>query len=140
LAISYRLDDNPDTKFLDHLMGCDGAVVCSKTIDVIGVMTAIEMDLRLEGDFRKAKKRITRLVRPMAEHPLAGVALLYYGYLVAEKELEDGDDSKDFLPPVTEFGSKVYANGTPRNSRREISNWRGRGIACSIVRPGRATH
>ena len=114
-------------------MDWDNAVVCSKTIDVIGVMTAIEMDLRLEGDFRKAKKRITWLTRPMAEHPLAGVTLLYYGYLVAEKELEDGGDSKDFVPPVTEFRSKVYANGTPRNSRREISNSRGRGTTCSIV-------
>jgi glutamyl-tRNA synthetase len=103
-------------------------------------MTATEMDLRLEGDIRKAKKRVTRLVRPMAEHPLAGVTLLYYGYLVAEKELEDGDDLKDFAPPVTEFRSKVYANGTPRNSRREISNSRGRGTTCSMVRPGSATH
>jgi glutamyl-tRNA synthetase len=118
----------------------DNAVVCSKTIDVIGVMAVFEMDLRLEGDFRKAKKRITWLARPMAEHPLAGVTLLYYGYLVAEKELEDGDDSKYFVPPFTEFRSKVYANGTPKNSRREISNSRGRGTTCSIVRPGRTMY
>ena len=58
------------------------------------------MDLRLEDDFCKTKKRITWLAQPTTEHPLAGVTLLDCDYLIA-KELEEVDGSKDSVQPVT---------------------------------------
>ena len=33
--------------------------VCSKTIDINRVVTTVEMDLHLEGNFCKTKKKIT---------------------------------------------------------------------------------
>jgi len=91
-------------------MDWGNAIVRSKTIDANGVVTAIEMDLNLEGDFRKTKKKITWLTQPTAEHPLVDVTLLDYDYLITKKKLEENDELKDFVSPVTEFRSEAYAD------------------------------
>ena len=57
------------------LMDWGNAIVRSKTTDASGVVTAIEMELHFDGDFRKTKK-ITWLAQPDAAHSLVDVTLL----------------------------------------------------------------
>ena len=91
-------------------MDWGNAVVRSKTVDASGTITAIQMDLNLDGDFRKTKKKITWLAQPTAEHPLIDVTLLDYDYLITKKKLEESDELKDFASPVTEFRSEAHAD------------------------------
>jgi len=58
----------------------------------------------------KRKKKITWLAQPTAEAPLIDVTLLDYDYLITKKKLEEGDDLKDFVPPITEFRTEAYAD------------------------------
>ncbi|TFK76268.1 glutamate-tRNA ligase [Pluteus cervinus] len=92
------------------LMDWGNAIVRSKTVDASGHITAIEMDLHLEGDFRKTKKKITWLAQPTDEHPLFTVTLLDYDYLITKKKLEEGDNLTDFVTPVTEFREQALAD------------------------------
>ena len=50
-------------------MDWGNAIVRSKEVDASGIVTSITMDLNLEGDFRKTKKKITWLAQPTAEAP-----------------------------------------------------------------------
>ncbi len=94
------------------LMDWGNAIVRSKTTDASGVVTAIEMDLHLEGDFRKTKKKITWLAQPgVGGAPaLIDVTLLDYDYLITKKKLEENDDVKDFVTPVSEFRDDARAD------------------------------
>lgn len=91
-------------------MDWGNAFVRSKIVDAEGTVTAIEMDLNLDGDFRKTKKKITWLARPTAENSLLDVTLLDYDYLITKKKLEESDKLEDFVSPVTEFRSEAYAD------------------------------
>jgi glutamyl-tRNA synthetase len=99
-------------------MDWGNAIIRSKTVDANGTVTAIEMDLNLEGDFRKTKKKITWLAQPTAEHPLVDVTLLDYDYLITKKKLEEGDELKDFVSPVTEFRSEAYADANVKELKK----------------------
>ena len=92
------------------LMDWGNAIVRSKTTDVSGVVTAIEMELHLDGDFRKTKKKITWLAQPDAAHGLVDVTLLDHDYLITKKKLEENDDVKDFVTPVSEFRDEARAD------------------------------
>lgn len=61
------------------------------------------MELNLEGDFRKTKKKITWLAQHTAEHPLPSVTLVDFDYLITKKKLEENDNIADFVTPVSEF-------------------------------------
>jgi glutamyl-tRNA synthetase len=91
-------------------MDWGNAIVRSKTVDATGQVTAIEMDLNLNGDFRKTKKKITWLAAPTSTHPLIPVTLLDYDYLITKKKLEENDDVADFVTPVTEFRETAFAD------------------------------
>jgi hypothetical protein len=99
-------------------MDWGNAIVRSKVVDATGAVTGIEMDLHLEGDFRKTKKKITWLAQPTTEHSLVDVALLDYDYLITKKKLEENDDLKDFVPPVTEFRSEAYADANVKELKK----------------------
>ena len=99
-------------------MDWGNAIVRSKTVDANGVVTAIEVDLNLEGDFRKTKKKITWLAQPTTEHPLIDVTLLDYDYLIKKKKLEEGDELEDFVSPVTEFRSEAYADANVKELKK----------------------
>ena len=77
------------------LMDWGNAIVRNKTLDSAGKVTAIEMDLHLEGDFRKTKKKITWLAAPTAQHALVDATLLDHDYLITKK-LEE-NDTRRFL-------------------------------------------
>ena len=92
------------------LMDWGNAIVRSKTVNEAGVVTAIEMELHLDGDFRKTKKKITWLSQPTGPHTLLDATLLDYDYLITKKKLEENDDVKDFVTPVSEFREDAVAD------------------------------
>ncbi|KAJ6525755.1 glutamate-tRNA ligase [Mycena capillaripes] len=92
------------------LMDWGNAIVRSKTTNAAGEITAIEMKLHLDGDFRKTKKKITWLSQSTATHPLTPVILLDYDYLITKKKLEENDNVADFVTPVTEFRQDALAD------------------------------
>ncbi|KAG6854706.1 hypothetical protein C0991_002418 [Blastosporella zonata] len=91
------------------LMDWGNAIVRSKTVDAAGIVTSIEMDLNLEGDFRKTKKKITWLSHSTSA-PQESVTLLDYDYLITKKKLEETDNVADFITPVTEFREEAFAD------------------------------
>ena len=91
-------------------MDWGNAIVRSKTVNEAGVVTAIEMELHLDGDFRKTKKKITWLAQPDGAHGLVDVTLLDHDYLITKKKLEENDDVKDFVTPVSEFRDEARAD------------------------------
>ncbi|TCD70262.1 hypothetical protein EIP91_004163 [Steccherinum ochraceum] len=100
------------------LMDWGNAIVRTKTVDATGKVTAIEMDLHLEGDFRKTKKKITWLAQPTAEHALVDATLLDYDYLITKKKLEETDNVEDFVTPVTEFREEVLADANVHDLKK----------------------
>ncbi|KII89174.1 hypothetical protein PLICRDRAFT_29531 [Plicaturopsis crispa FD-325 SS-3] len=103
-AVSF--DDQEEITLMDW----GNAIVRSKTVDSSGTVTSVEMDLHLEGDFRKTKKKITWLSQHTRTHPLVDVTLLDYDYLITKKKLEETDDVADFVPAVTEFREEAFAD------------------------------
>ena len=99
-------------------MDWGNAIVRSKTVDAAGRVTAIEMDLNLEGDFRKTKKKITWLAQPTDTHPLVPVTLLDYDYLITKKRLEENDNVADFITPVTEFRDDAFADANVNDLKK----------------------
>ena len=100
------------------LMDWGNAIVRNKTLDSAGKVTAIAMDLHLEGDFRKTKKKITWLAAPTAEHALVDATLLDYDYLITKKKLEETDNVEDFVTPVTEFREEVLADANVHDLKK----------------------
>ncbi|KZT27302.1 glutamate-tRNA ligase [Neolentinus lepideus HHB14362 ss-1] len=90
------------------LMDWGNAIVRSKTVDYSGIVTAIEMELHLAGDFRKTSKKIHWL--PQASSAVVPVVLLDYDYLITKKKLEENDELGDFVTPVTEFREDALAD------------------------------
>lgn len=91
-------------------MDWGNAIVRSKVVDISGLVTSIEMELNLDGDFRKTKKKITWLVSPTQNHPLPTVSLVDFDYIITKKKLEEADDVADFVTPVSEFREEAYAD------------------------------
>ncbi|KAG2146845.1 tRNA synthetases class I, catalytic domain-containing protein [Suillus bovinus] len=103
-AISF--DDQEEITLMDW----GNAIVRSKTTGPSGDITSLTMDLHLEGDFRKTKKKITWLAQPTNDYPLVNITLLDYDYLITKKKLEETDDIKDFVTPVSEFREEAFAD------------------------------
>lgn len=99
-------------------MDWGNAIVTSKTLDASGKVTSIEMQLHLEGDFKKTKKKITWLAQPTTEQPLIPVTLLDYDYLITKKKLEEDDDVKDFTTPVSEFRLSALADANVKDLKK----------------------
>ncbi|KAH7920134.1 glutamate-tRNA ligase [Leucogyrophana mollusca] len=97
------------------LMDWGNAIVRSKTTGPSGEITSLTMDLYLEGDFRKTSKKITWLAQPTATHTLVDVTLLDYDYMITKKKLEENDDVKDFVTPVSEFREEAVADANVRS-------------------------
>ena len=90
------------------LMDWGNAIVRVKATDVSGAVTALEMELHLDGDFRKTKKKVTWLAQPA--DALVPATLLDHDYLITKKKLEENDDVKDFVTPVSEFREDALAD------------------------------
>jgi hypothetical protein len=105
--------DQADAKDLDlneevTLMDWGNAFIRKIHKNAEGIVTEVEADLHLEGDFKKTKKKLTWL----ADGPeLVKVELMDYDYLITKKKVEEEDDLMDLLTPVTEFKTEAVADG-----------------------------
>lgn len=91
-------------------MDWGNAFVRSKVVGKDGEVISLVMELNLDGDFRKTKKKITWLAQSTDAHPVVDITILDYDYLITKKKLEEEDDVKDFVPPVTEFREEALAD------------------------------
>ncbi|ORY86037.1 tRNA synthetases class I, catalytic domain-domain-containing protein [Leucosporidium creatinivorum] len=91
------------------LMDWGNAFVRSITTSPSGI-TELSMELNLDGDFKKTKKKVTWLSSSSPSTPLTPVTLLDYDYLITKKKLEEDDDVKNFLTPQTEFRVDAVAD------------------------------
>ncbi|KAF8982271.1 hypothetical protein BGZ46_001552 [Entomortierella lignicola] len=81
-----------------------------------GVVTGVQAELHLEGDFKKTKKKLTWL----ADGPeIVNVELMDYDYLITKKKVEEDDNLMDLLTPVTEFKTEAVADGNVA----ELNRW-----------------
>jgi glutamyl-tRNA synthetase len=96
-------------------MDWGNAFVKSKHIGANGKIDSLELDLHLEGDFKKTSKKVHWLAAPTAEHPLVPVTLIDYDYLINKKKIEDGDDFTACLNPVTEYRVKAVADANVKD-------------------------
>ena len=99
-------------------MDWGNAIVKSKEVDAAGTITSITMQLNLEGDFRKTKKKITWLAQPTPEHSLPSVQLVDFDYLITKKKLEENDNVADFVTPVSEFKEFAVADANVLDLKR----------------------
>lgn len=97
-------------------MDWGNAIVRSKTTNASGKIIGITMELHLEGDFRKTKKKITWLSAPADK--LVESTLLDYDYLITKKKLEEDDDVKDFVTPVSEFREVALADANVKELKK----------------------
>ncbi|KAI9458287.1 glutamate-tRNA ligase [Russula earlei] len=110
------------------LMDWGNAIVRSKAADSSGTITSLAMELHLEGDFKKTTKKITWLAQPTPAHPLVDATLIDYDYIITKKKLEENDDLKDFVTPVTEFREDALADANVRPlARGDIIQFERRG-------------
>lgn len=91
-------------------MDWGNAIVRSKELGPSGEVISVTMNLHLEGDFKKTKKKITWLAEATETNPLPTVTLYDYDYLITKKKLEEDDNLADFVTPVTEFKEEAYAD------------------------------
>jgi glutamyl-tRNA synthetase len=91
-------------------MDWGNAIVRQKQIDASGKVLSLAMELHLEGDFRKTKKKITWLAESTPVHSLPTVTLTDFDYIITKKKLEEEDNVADFVTPVTEFKEIAYAD------------------------------
>ena len=99
-------------------MDWGNAIVRTKTAGESGEIVSVVMELHLEGDFRKTKKKITWLAAPTESHCLIDIRLLDYDYLINKKKLEENDDLADFVTPVTEFKEEAQADANVRTLKK----------------------
>ena len=71
------------------------------------IVTGIELELHLQGDFKKTKKKVTWL---SADQELIPVELVEFDYLITKDKLEEDDNYEDFLNPTTEIRTEAVAD------------------------------
>lgn len=98
-------------------MDWGNAIIRKKTLGPGGEVTALEVDLFLEGDFKKTKKKVTWLASD-GPSPLVDVTLLDYDYLITKDKLEKTDEVTDFITPTTEFRVEAVADANVAELRK----------------------
>ncbi|KAJ3321097.1 hypothetical protein HDU76_000149 [Blyttiomyces sp. JEL0837] len=72
----------------------------------------IDIRLNLQGDFKKTEKKITWLARSVPQPDQAPIRLVLhdYDYLITKKKIEEEEDVKDFVTPVSEFKTEAWGD------------------------------
>lgn len=70
-------------------------------------ITSIELELHLQGDVKKTKKKLTWLSK---DQELVPVVLYEFDHLITKDKLEEDDNVDDFLTPVTEIKTEALAD------------------------------
>src|ERR1051325_930355 len=79
------------------------------------IITGLELQLHLEGDFKKTKKKITWIADTSN---VSEVILTDYDYLINKKKLEEEDDVKDFVTEKTEFLTNALADSNVKELKK----------------------
>ncbi|MCJ1482755.1 hypothetical protein MMC06_002921 [Schaereria dolodes] len=72
-------------------------------------VTALELDLNLQGDVKSTAKKVTWLSTEGQE--LIPVEMVDFDYLITKDKIEEEDNVDDFLNPHTEFRTEGLADG-----------------------------
>jgi glutamyl-tRNA synthetase len=89
------------------LMNWGNAIV--RKIHMSGdLVTALDLELHLEGDFKKTEKKITWLSTEGQQ--LVPVEVVDFDFLLTKDSLEENDQMEDFLNPKTEFRDEAFAD------------------------------
>ncbi|KAI7897974.1 tRNA synthetases class I, catalytic domain-containing protein [Cokeromyces recurvatus] len=100
------LEENEEITLMDW-----GNMFVRKIVKNGDEVTSIDLETHLEGDFKKTKKKLTWLA---ADEDATEILLLDYDYLITKKKVEDGDDVKDLVTPVSEFKFAALADGNTK--------------------------
>jgi glutamyl-tRNA synthetase len=80
-------------------------------------VTGLEIELHLEGDFKKTSKKVHWLAES-ASAPLVPAVLLDYDYLITKKKIEEEDDWEDFINKTTEYRQDAVADANVKDLKR----------------------
>jgi glutamyl-tRNA synthetase len=75
-----------------------------------GIVQSVEMELHLEGDFKKTEKKITWLATAPEVPKLISATLVDFDYLLTKKKIEEGEDWLSFVTPITEFRKDAFVD------------------------------
>ncbi|KAH8688865.1 glutamyl-tRNA synthetase [Talaromyces proteolyticus] len=91
------------------LMNWGNAVVSNiSTEPTTGKVTALDLQLHLQGDPKKTEKKITWLATTPSN--LVPVELVNFDYLLTRDKIEKGEEVTDFLNAQTEFRTEAWAD------------------------------
>lgn len=104
--------DQEDAKSLEvgeeiTLMDWGNAFVRNVQKDANGEATSVDLELHLEGDFKKTKKKISWLSHG---DELVDVLLVDYDFLITKKKVEEGDSVDQLVTPQSEFKEAAVAD------------------------------
>lgn len=71
------------------------------------IVTELELELHLQGDFKKTSKKITWL---STDQELVPLTMYDFDYLITKDKPDPEDELKDILTPVTEFKTEALAD------------------------------
>ncbi|KAI7538806.1 glutamyl-tRNA synthetase-like protein [Hortaea werneckii] len=92
------------------LMGWGNAFIRSIEKDeASGRVSTLDVELHLDGDFKKTKKKITWLASVPGEEPIA-LELYTFDFLITKDKLEPADDLEENLTPVTQTVVKAVTD------------------------------
>lgn len=100
--------DNEEITVMDW-----GNAFVRKTTKNGSKIDSAELELHLEGDFKKTSKKIHWLSQP--SNNLIPVVLIDYDYLINKKKIEEQDDFTAVLNTVTEYRIKALADRNIEN-------------------------
>lgn len=90
------------------LMNWGNAIVRKIDTDASALVTGLEFELHLEGDFKKTEKKITWL--STEGQPMVPVELVDFDYLLNKDSMQEEDKLEDCLTKVTEFREDAIAD------------------------------
>lgn len=104
-----------------------------------GLVTAMSMELHLEGDFKKTKLKLTWL----ADSPeLVDLVLVDFDYLIWKRKVEEEDDFKTLVNDVSRFERPALGDANLRSLQKgDILQLERKGyFICDepLTRPGKA--
>lgn len=104
-SIVHEISKGSDNRFLLQitLMDWGNAIVHKIERGADGVIHGIEMQLHLEGDFKKTEKKITWLATSADAPGLIPATLIDFDFLITKKKIEENEDWENFITPQTEF-------------------------------------
>jgi glutamyl-tRNA synthetase len=87
-----------------------------KTIHKSGdIVIGLELQLHLEGDFKKTKKKITWIADTAN---ISEVVLIDYDYLITKRKLEEDDNVEEFVTKKSEFLTNALADSNVKELKK----------------------